>query len=55
MILVSIIVYSVTQRSSTGGVHDRTAKMRYRGENSGLSGEEGGPKLDGSYESNLLS
>ena len=38
-------MYSVTQRDSAGGVHDRTAKMRYLGENSGFSGEVGGPEI----------
>ena len=45
VMLVSVIVYLVIQRDSVGGVHDRTAEVSDFGENSGLSGEEGEPKI----------
>ena len=38
--LVSVIVYMVTQIASVGGVHDRTAEVRDLGENSGCNGAD---------------
>ena len=43
--LVSVIVYMMTQIDSKGGVHDKTAEVRDLAENSGVSGEEGEPKI----------
>ena len=43
--LMSVIVYLVMQGDSVGGVHDRTAEVRDLAEKSGLSGEEGEPKI----------
>ena len=49
-----MIAYLVIQRESVGGVHDRTAEVRDSGRNSGLSGGDGEPELDGSYETTLF-
>ena len=55
MMLVSVMVYLVIQGDSVGGVQDRTAEVSDLGENSGLSGDEGEPKIAWElYESTLL-
>ena len=38
--LVSVMVYMVIQLDSVGGVHDRTAEVRYLGENTGCKGAD---------------